>query len=139
MIREKDIRIISTITKAEMGKDSKQAKHKYSTRSKKKQRAEEEKRKKKYDESSDDSSDSDWESDGEMDLNEEFDMKQYREFLANMFPSQYAFQRAADTPPSKRKRKPRSRNSSESDSEDAPRPSSKKKRRTKKPVIKPES
>ena len=45
-----------------MGKDSKQAKHKYSTRSKKKQRAEEEKRKKKYDESSDDSSDSDWES-----------------------------------------------------------------------------
>ena len=69
-----------------MGKDSKQAKHKYSTRSKKKQRAEEEKRKKKYDESSDDSSDSDWESDGEMDLNEEFDMKQYREFLANMFP-----------------------------------------------------
>ena len=139
MIREKDIRIISTITKADMGKDSKQAKHKYSTRSKKKQRAEEEKRKKKYDESSDDSSDSDWDSEGELDLNEEFDMKQYREFLASMFPSQYAFQRAADTPPSKRKRKSQSKNTSESDSEDTPKPSHKKKRRTKKHIVESES
>ena len=97
---------MSTITKAAIGKDNKQTKHKYSTRSKNKRRAEEEKRRKKRDESSDDdSSESEWESEGELDLNEEFDMKQYREFVANMFPSQYAIERAAATPSSKRKRR----------------------------------
>ena len=127
---------MSTITKAAMGKDNKQTKHKYSTRSKNKRRAEEERRRKKRDESSDDdSSESEWESEGELDLNEEFDMKQYREFLANMFPSQYAIERAAATPSSKRKRRVRSRQVSESDSEDAPKPSSKKKRRTRKPPV----
>ena len=119
-----------------MGKDNKQTKHKYSTRSKNKRRAEEEKRRRKRDESSDDdSSESEWESDGELDLNEEFDMKQYREFLANMFPSQYAIERAAATPSSKRKRRVRSMIASESDSEDAPKPSSKKKQRTRKPPV----
>ena len=122
-----------------MGKDSKQTNHKYSTRSNNNKRAEEEKRKKKYDESSDDSSDSEWDSEGELDLNEDFDMKQYREFLATMFPSQYAIQRAADTQSSKRKRNSRSKNTLESDSEDASKPSIKKRRKTKKPIVESES
>lgn len=88
------------------------SKHRYPTRSKegkrnKKADKEEEQRiRKKRDESSDsESDDSDWLSEDDEDCSpDELDMHEYRKFLAKMFPSNYATQRAKDTPPGKYKR-----------------------------------
>jgi ATP-dependent Lon protease len=103
-----------------------QPKHRYPTRnsskskkSKKTDTQEEEVLKKRKDESSDeddDDDDSEWLSEDENDDDEDddyshddLDMKEYRNFLAKMFPSNYATQRARDTPPSKHKRSRKAR------------------------------
>ena len=91
------------------------SKHRYPTRSKAGKRnkktadkEEEQRLRKKKDESSDsESDDSDWLSEDEDEeeySHDELDMHEYRKFLAKMFPSNYATQRANDTPPSKNKR-----------------------------------
>ena len=52
----------------------------------------------KEDASSDsDSSDSDWISEEETYEQDEFDLQEYRNFLAKMFPSSYSTQKAKDT------------------------------------------
>jgi len=105
-----------------MVKDA-QPKHRYPTRSSKGKKSkktgtqEEEVLKKRKDESSDeDDDDSEWlsEDEDEDDEDDEYshndlDMKEYRNFLAKMFPSTYATQRARDTPPSKYKRSRKAR------------------------------
>ena len=79
-----------------MPKDNK--KHSYSLRSRKKhtkvekKKSKEELKKTCYVESSSDSDDSIW-----SEIDEEFDMKEYRHFLAKIFPSQYARERAVNT------------------------------------------
>ena len=87
-----------------------QSNHRYPTRSKagkcNKKNEEEPLVRNQSDESSDsDSSDSDWLSDEEDTYKQEdFDICEYRNFLAKIFPSKYATQRAKDTPPDKYKR-----------------------------------
>lgn len=87
-----------------------QTTHRYHTRSKagkcNKKNEEEQRLRNRRDESSDsDSSDSDWLSDEEETYKQEdFDMHEYRKFLAKIFPSKYATQRTEDTPPVKCKR-----------------------------------
>ena len=87
-----------------------QTTHRYHTRSKagkcNKKNEEEQRLRNRRDESSDsDSSDSDWLSDEEETYEQEdFDMHEYRKFLAKIFPSKYATQRTEDTPPVKCKR-----------------------------------
>lgn len=91
-----------------------QSTHRYQTRSKAgkcNKKNEEQRLRNRRDESSDsdssdsDSSDSDWLSDEEETYKQEdFDMHEYRKFLAKIFPSKYATQRTEDTPPVKCKR-----------------------------------
>ena len=86
-----------------------QSKHRYQTRSKSdkrnKKNKEDERLRKKRDASSDsDSSDSDWISEEETYEQDEFDLQEYRNFLAKMFPSSYSTQKAKDTPDSQYKR-----------------------------------
>ena len=92
------------------------SKHRYQTRSKtgkrnKKNMEDERLRKKKAESSDSDSSDSEWLSNEEETYEQDdLDMREYRRFLAKMFPSNYAAQRAEDTiitPSHKRSRKVR--------------------------------
>ena len=66
-----------------MSKDNRKSKHKYNLREKKKNRNRSYSRA----ESSDSESDSDYSSGDEYTHNDEFDMKEYRNFLAKIFPS----------------------------------------------------
>lgn len=97
-----------------MVKETHKTKHRYNLRKKKRDRL--------YSraESSDsDSSDSDYSSGDDM--NEEFDMKEYRNFISKIFPSKYAEERARNTPAGRKKRRPRSAESSEEERRTKPR------------------
>ena len=115
-----------------------QSKHRYQTRSKAGKRnnkkEEDERLRKRRDESSDsDSSDSEWLSDEEETYEQDdFDMHEYRKFLAKMFPSKYATQRAKDTPPGKYKRSRRVRSPTVSD-EGSPRAMKRPRRKSRSP------
>lgn len=98
-----------------------QSKHSYQTRintgKRNKKKLEDERLQKRRNESSDsdfsdsDSSDSNWLSEGETyEQEDDFNMHEYRKFLATIFPSSYSIQRAKDTPAPqyKRSRKVRS-------------------------------
>lgn len=79
---------------------SKSKKHKYNLRKK-------ERRERTYSrvESSDSDSDSDYTSGEEYAQDNDFDMKEYRNFLAKIFPSKYAEERAENTPSKKSRRR----------------------------------
>lgn len=83
-----------------MPKDNRKSKHKYNLREKKN-------RDRSYSriESSDSESDSDYTSGDEHIHDEDFDMKEYRNFLAKIFPSKYAEERAEATPSRKSRRR----------------------------------
>ena len=83
-----------------MPKDNRKSKHKYNLRRKKN-------RDRTYSraESSGSDSDSSYTSGDEYTHDEDFDMKEYRNFLAKIFPSKYAEERAADTPSRKSRRR----------------------------------
>ena len=110
-----------------MPKDNRSSKHNYNLRKKKKNRERGYSRV----ESSDSDSDSSYSSGDEYNDND-FDMKEYRNFLAKIFPSKYAEERAEDTPSRSSRRRPRPRSAEVSDEDRCPR--SKKKRRVKKEV-----
>ena len=84
-----------------MPKDNRKSKHKYNLREKKKNRNRSYSRA----ESSDSESDSDYSSGDEYTHNDELDMKEYRNFLAKIFPSKYAEERADNTPSKKSRRR----------------------------------
>ena len=105
-----------------MPKDNRKSKHIYNLR-KKKNRGRTYSRA----ESSDSDSDSDYSSGDEYTQNDEFDMKEYRNFLAKIFPSKYSEERAENTP----SRKSQRRYEENSDEEGLRR---KKKRRVKKVI-----
>ena len=116
-----------------------QSKHRYQTRSKSdkrnKKNKEDERLRKKRDASSDsDSSDSDWISEEETYEQDEFDLQEYRNFLAKMFPSSYSTQKAKDTPDSQYKR-PRKVGSPVQSDEGSPRAS----KRSRKKSLSPKS
>ena len=115
-----------------------QSKHRYQTRSKSgkpnKKNMEEERLRKRRDESSDsDSSDSEWLSEDEDTYEDDFDMHEYRKFIAKIFPSNYATQRAKDTSPGPRFKRSRKVISPVHSDEGSPRATKRRRRKTRSP------